>query len=285
MARVRSAAGVCAALVLFAACGGGSHSSSTVRPTTTLPSSVMPVNKTVNYAGFSVDLQLAELHGAVLRLSTEATNNLPSPQLFNPTFVVTSAGRTYEGIPAQTPTVSPAGTVAVELDVNVDVTFLASDAVVVFGNTGKNQAMIPLGAGGTFIPLLDVSLPLPAPVTAGEQVFSFLKARLSAYTYDGSQLDAGTEELTLTMTVTNSDPQNSYDIDGSDFKFVNGAETLNSSNVKDVSVNPGGAATTQTYADIDNFRAGAAITMTIIGADRQQNNVSRTLTITAPPVR
>ncbi|MHB8466012.1 MAG: hypothetical protein ACYDD7_14425, partial [Acidimicrobiales bacterium] len=214
------------ALVGLTACNGGHAKPSPPTPTTTVtsttlpPSVVLAVDKLVDAEGFVVDIQTAATPGTrgVLKMQTAVTNALPSPQEFNPIITVTSAGKTYDGVAAKNPTISSGATVPVELDVGVDPSFSASDAVVIFGNTTKNQATVPLGSAGKYVGLLDVSTPPPAPVTAGDQTFTFTKAVISAFRYDGTELDAGTEELILTLSVKNNDPQYSYAVDGSDFK-------------------------------------------------------------------
>ena len=284
----RSAAVIC--LVGTAtACSGGHAKSQQPLPTTTsttLSLTAINVDKKVNAGGFVVNLMTAELTGpqALLKIQAQVTNTLPSPQEFNPILTVTSGGTTYDGQAARNPTVSAGASVPVELDVGVDPTFKISDAVIIFGNTTKNQATVPLGATGRYVPLLDVAATPPAPVTAGDQTFTFTKAVVSAYRYDGTELDTGTQELILTVSVKNADPQYSYAVDGSDFKFTNGTETLSSSVVKFLSANAGGTVdSARVYADVDNYKPGP-ITLTIVGTDRQQNTVRQTTTVNLPPL-
>jgi hypothetical protein len=285
------AAGLAAApAAALAACSGGGSKSdvaptTTQQTTTTTSAKVKAVNKRANAGDFIVEIRTADPHDNLLKMQASVTNTLSSPQEFNPIFTVTSAGKTYDGAAAKNPTISSGATVAVELDVAVDTTFTIADAVVIFGNTSKNQATIPLGSTGSYVSLLDVPATPPAPVTVGEQVFRFTRAVVSAFGYDGTNLDAGTEELILTFSVTNSDPQYSYAIAGSDFKFVNGGETLVSSVVKDVSVNSGGTVNgARVYADVDNYRPGTVITMTVIGSDSHQANVTQTVQVSLPPL-
>lgn len=248
----------------------------------------MNVAKSINYEEFAVSILTAEVRPGdnQLRLLTQVTNTLVSPQEFNPTFNVTSAGQTYEGRSAKNPTIAPgsATPVPVELDVGIDPRFTMADAVIIFGNTTKNQPTVPLGPGGTkFVPLLDVAAQVPAAVTAGLQEFTFTNATVSAYEYDGNELDAGTRELQLTLSVHNNDPAHGFKIDGTDFKFVNGAETLNSAVVKNATANAGGSVNkVRVYADVDNYVPGATLIVTVVGADAQQARVATPLTIVLP---
>jgi hypothetical protein len=283
-----------AAAVLFGCGGGGKKKPPAVAaPTTSTTSTTVPpvvnVAKTINYEEFTVAVLTAEARPAdnVLKLLTQVTNTLSSPQEFNPTFNVTSAGETYEGRAAKNPTIAPnaAVPVPVELDVGIDTRFTMSDAVIIFGNTTKNQPMLPLGTSGKFVPLLDVAAQVPGAVTVGEQVFTFTNAAVSAFEYDGSELDAGTRELQLTMSVHNNDPAHPFKIDGTDFKFVNGAETLNSAVVKPATANAGGSVNkVRVYADVDNYAPGGTLGVTIVGADAQQGKVGTPLTIALPPL-
>jgi hypothetical protein len=247
------------------------------------------VNKTFDYDELTVDVMTAAVRDGVLRLQTQVTNVLSSPQQFNPLFTVASAGESYEGRASTYPTIAGAGQVPgpvpvpVELDATVDARFTMSDAVLTFGNETKNQAVIPLGSAGAFVPLLDVEGPLPAPLTVGEQSFTFTGSSVSAYGYDGSELNAGTRELVLRMSVANADPAHGYTVDGTVMRFVSGSESLSSGAINNATLNPGGTArNVRFFADIDNYKAGASLTITIAGADAQQARISQTISLTLP---
>ena len=290
---VRKAATVAVAAVLvpcsglLVSCSGGGTKPPPPAPTTTSSTvpAIVSVNKTVNSGGFLVDILTADAQSTrgVVTMKAAVTNTLPAPQEFNPTFTMSASGRTYDGTSAKTPTITAGATVPVELDVPVDPTFTIDEAVLIFGNSTKNQATVPLGHAGKYVALLDAPAVPPAPVTAGQQAFTFSAAVVSSYRYDGTELDAGTAELVLTVSVANHDPRYSYAVDSSTFRFVTGAETLNSGVVKVASVNAGGAIDhAVVYADVDRYKPGATVTLTVVGTDAAQTNVTQVASITLP---
>jgi hypothetical protein len=85
------------------------------------------------------------------------------------------------------------------------------------------------------------------------------------------------------MSVANADPAHGYTVDGTVMRFVSGSESLSSGAINNATLNPGGTArNVRFFADIDNYKAGASLTITIAGADAQQARISQTISLTLP---
>ncbi len=128
------------------------------------PAETAEIGQTVWYWGFEVTLGRASLRtvdGArVLDVSTTMDNQGDDLVALDGTIVVTSKGRAYElASGSDLPAVPGGSTGKGTLSFAVDSAFALDEAVVTFGRSDQNQAVVPLGSSGELV------TQQPVPVT------------------------------------------------------------------------------------------------------------------------
>jgi hypothetical protein len=222
----------------------------TTTPLARTAASAIAINKVVWFAGFKLAVKAATLKTdadsgtGTVDLAVTFNNEGSDPVRFDGQINLHWGGNTDKFDIATLPTVPPGASSDATLTFSVDNRFTFDGALVTVGAPDHHQAVIPLGATGSFVNLAPVAISVTGPVSAGS-----LKANVT-----GGELRADVERSHLELDRTQEALFVSFDINWSG----NGNYALSRNNF--ALLLPTGSQVTADEAPIDVLNPGATRT-------------------------
>lgn len=207
---------VTASVWLLGACGSGTPSvtpstsdSTFLDPSPAVTPGEVAIDQTVWFGGFKLTLGNASLLTEDARIfvdiDTLFENQGTSSATLNATLNLSSGLDNYQPDLARQdlPEVPGLTTGSGTLSFDVDGEFSFDDAILTIGNAENNQALIPLGTGGTFVDLAPVAVAVKGAATGGELRVRVRGGGLRADIPDRhDQVEAGKRALSLDIDIT-----------------------------------------------------------------------------------
>jgi hypothetical protein len=137
---------------------------------------------------------------------------------------------------------------------------------------------------GRYQKSVELNVPPPEPLVAGNQVFTVASARLCSGAYDGGDLEPGSRQLVLHVRVTNNDAGEAFTLVSRSFDFSLGDLRLQP-DLTDGALDVEPVTTTDPQAlavDIPDYDGGV-VTMVVCGLDDAGRDVRASATLTLPP--
>jgi hypothetical protein len=131
---------------------------------------------------------------------------------------------------------------------------------------------------------VELNVPAPEPLVAGNQVFTVASARLCSSAYDGGDLEPGARQLVLHVLVTNNDAGEAFTLVSRSFDISLGGSRLQPDLTDGaLDVDPGSTSEPQALAvDIPDYDGGV-VTVTVFGLDSTGSDAKASATLTLPP--